>query len=882
MWPPRRRSDEDFAEEIHDHIRRETKRLVDEEGFNFTDAKAKAIRSFGNLTASQERFYETRRSLWLDDLRRDFRVALRGLRATPIVSTVAVVSLALGIGATTAMFSLVDSVLLRTVSARHPHGLALVTAAGADARAWSYPVWVQLRRHNVFEEWAVWSHGRFDLALRGETQFVDGIWASGTYFDTLGVQPLQGRTFSAADDQPGGGPDGAVCVISHAFWQRHFGGAADAIGRPLTLDGTRYTVIGITPSKFFGMEVGRTFDVALPLELNKGPRGANVSWLSIVGRFRPGQTFEAARGALQVIQPAIREATLPPTATPQYRAAYLKDPFDVVSAAYGKSDLRRQYKEPLLALMAVVGLVMLIACANIANLLLARAAARRHEFGVRLALGASRWRLARQVLAESAVLAMGGTLLGLVFAIWGSRALVRQLAAQVTPQSNAVFLDLSFNWHLLGFTIGAAVLTALLFGVTPALRASRVTALTVKAGRVAGGTRSGVSNGLVVIQLTLSVVLLVAAGLFVRTFASLSTRAIGFTPDRVLVVNVRAERTPVSADQRIPTFERAVQAVRALPSVASAAASLTTPLSGLSLENQIEVPGAPSPARDERGALINHVSPGWFQTLGMRLVAGREFNDADGPTGAPVAVVNEAFAGRFLNGQNPVGHTVKGLPVAGPPVPIVGMTADAIYKSMREPATPTVFLPFAQSREAAAFAMMSVTIRPVAASPESLTRSVAKTLEAINPDLTWTFRPLEEQIDASLTQERVSAIIAGFFGVLALLLAALGLYGVTAYSVSQRRSEIAVRLTLGARPAQIVALVASRVAFLVSIGAVAGTTLSMWLSQFVETLLYGAQPQDPVAIAGAVVTLVAVGLVAGSLPAALAARIQPAGILRET
>ena len=882
MWPWRSRSDEDFAEEVQDHIRRETKRLVDDEGANFVEAKAKAMRSFGNLTASHERFYEAHRMMWLDNLRRDFRVAVRGLCGTPIVSTVAVLSLALGIGATTAMFSLVDSLLLRTVPVRDPDRLALVTATGTDARAWSYPVWVELRGHAVFDQWAVWSHSRFNLASRGETQFVDGIWASGTYFDTLGVAPRHGRTFSAANDQRGGGSDGAVCVISHAFWQQHFGGAADTLGRSLTLDGTSYTVIGITPSGFFGMEVGRTFDVALPLEMNKGRRGPNVSWLSIVGRLKPEQTLEAARSALQTRQPAIREATLPPKANPQYRATYLKDSFDVVSAARGTSDLRRQYKEPLLALMVVVALVMLIACANVANLLLVRAAARRHEFGIRLALGASRWRIARQVLAESVVLATGGTVFGLLLAVWGSRALVRQLAAQVTPQSNVLFLDLSFNWHVLGFTIAATVLTALLFGVMPALRASRVTAPTLKDGRVAGGTRSGVSNGLVVAQLTLSVVLLVAAGLFVRTFASLSTRTIGFNPDHVLVVNVGAERAPVSADQRIPTFERAVEAVRALPHVAAAAASLTTPLSGLSLENQIEVPGAPPPPRDERGTLVNHVSPGWFQTLDSRLVAGRDFNDADTSTSAPVAVVNEAFARRFLNTKNPVGHAIKGLPVAGPTVAIVGMTADAIYKSMREPATPTVFLPFAQSREAAAFAMMSMSIRASGASPESLKPSVARALDAINPDLTWTFRPLEEQIDASLTQERVSALIAGFFGVLALLLAALGLYGVTAYSVSQRRSEIAVRLTLGARPAQIVALVASRVAFLVSIGAIVGSVLSVWLSQFVETLIYGAQPQDPITIASAVLILVAVGLAAGLLPASLAARIQPAGILRET
>jgi predicted permease len=880
MWPWRRRSDEDFAEEIQEHIRREAKRLVEDEGLNFAEAKAQALRSFGNRTARQEQFYESRRLMWLVDLRRDLRLAVRTLSATPVVSTVAVLSLALGIGANTALFSIIDSVLLRTVAVREPHRLAQITAVGADERAWSYPVWQQLRWANLFERSAAWSHRRFNLASRGETQFIDGIWASGTFFETLGVQPLQGRAFSVANDQPGGGADGAVCVISFAFWQRHFGGASNTVGRPLPLDGTPFTIIGITPPGFFGMEVGRAFDVVLPLELMKGFRGPNVSWLSIVGRLRPGQTFENARAQLQSLQPAIREATIPPKATPQYRAAYLKDPFDVVSAAYGKSDLRRQYREPLLALMCAVALVMLVACANIANLLLARTTAARQEFGVRLALGASRWRLARQVLSESIVLATGGTIAGLLLAIWGSRALVRQLAAQTSPQSNAVFLDLSLNWHVLAFTICAGALTALVFGVAPAFRASRVTTDTLKDGRVAGRRASGVSSGLVVAQLMLSVVLVVAAGLFLRTFAALSTRAIGFEPTNVLVVNVAADRAPIKGDQRISTFERAVVAIREVPHVASVAASLTTPLSGLSLENQLEVLGAAAPPRDQRVALVNHVSPGWFDTLGTALLAGRDFNDADNAVGAPVAIVNQAFVRRFLNEDNPVGRSVKGLPVASPPQ-IVGLVEDAIYKSMREPATPTVYLPFAQSREVAAFAMMSLTIRVSGATPESITRTVTKTLETVNPDLTWTFRKLGEQIDASLTQERVTAIIGLLVGVLALLLAALGLYGMTAYSVNLRKHEIAIRLTLGARPAQIVTLVTSRVALLVSVGAVTGIAVSLWLSQFLEALLYGLQASDLLTMSSAVAVLVLVALAAGSLPAARVARLQPSGIFRE-
>ena len=375
-----------------------------------------------------------------------------------------------------------------------------------------------------------------------------------------------------------------------------------------------------------------------------------MSWLTIVGRLRPGQTLDSATVSLRGLQPQIREATLPATASAPLRKTYLQAGFALIPAATGNSGLRRQYRQPLIAIMVVVALVMLVACANIANLLLARATARRHEFSVRLALGASRWRLARQVLAESAVLAASGTALGVLIASWGSRALVRELARQTDTQSTTVFLDLSLNWHVLVFTIGAAVGTVMLFGIAPAFRASGVTPMdTMKEGRgTIGDARARLSSSLVVAQLTLSVVLVVAAGLFVRTFASLASLPLGFEPDRVLVVTVSAQRATVDAAQRIPIFERAVNAVQSLPNVASAAASLTTPVSGVGLQNQIEVSGAVRLAENERGIFVNHVSPEWFRTFGTPVLAGREFSSVDGPGKPSVAIVNEAFGRRFL------------------------------------------------------------------------------------------------------------------------------------------------------------------------------------------------------------------------------------------
>jgi predicted permease len=820
----------------------------------------------------------------VDGCGRDVRLAVRALRATPIVTAVAILSLALGIGANTAIFSLIDSLILRTLPVKDSGRLVLVTNTIPGVRAWSYPVWDQLRQLELFESSAAWSLGRFDRASRGETQFVNGLWTSGSFFETLGVSALIGRTFSHLDDQPSGGPDGPAAVISYSFWQRHFDSAPDIVGRTLTLDGAVFTIVGVTPPSFFGMEVGRTFDVAAPLAANNGPRGANVSWLTIVGRLRPGQTLDAATASLRGLQPQIREATLPANASEPFRKAYLQASFALVPAAAGNSGLRRQYEHPLLTIMVVVALVMLVACANIANLLLARATTRRHEFSVRLALGAPRWRLARQVLAESVVLAAIGTALGVLIASWGSRALVRELARQTDTQSTTVFLDLSLNWHVLAFTIGAAVATVMLFGVAPAFRASSVTPMdTMKEGRgTIGGARTRLSSSLVVAQLALSVVLVVAAGLFVRTFATLVTLPLGFDPDRVLVVSVSAQRSTLDPAQRIPLFQRAVDAVQSLPDVAGAAASLTTPVSGVGLQNQIEVSGATRLPDHERGIFVNHVSPAWFRTLGTPVLAGRAFSTADGQGKPSVAIVNEAFGRRFLEGANPVGHVIRGLPVPGPAVPIVGVVRDAVYNSLRESVPPTVYLPFAQSREVTAFGSMSLSIRSSGGAPASLIRSVTTALNEVNPNLTWTFRPLADQIDASITQERLTAMLAGFFGGLALLLAGLGLYGVTAYSVSRRRSEIGIRMALGASPGHVVRLVVSRVALLVGIGAVAGIAASLWLSRFVVPLLYGLEPRDPATLLGAVVVLAAVGLAAGAVPAIRAAGIDPAAVLRES
>jgi putative ABC transport system permease protein len=890
--------DDELDKELQFHVESRIDDLI-AAGRTPDEARRQARLEFGGVMQTKEAVRDLHLRSLVDGIWQDLRLALRTLRATPIVTVIAVLSLALGIGANTAMFSLVNSLLLRALPVKEPARLVLLRSREPNGYPeWSYPVWSEIqRRPQLFESAAAWSPvARANFTVAGVTTKADGLFASGSFFDTLGVPAFVGRAFSEADDQRGGGPDGPVAVVSYGFWQRQFGADIHSIGRPIVLENVAFTIVGVMPPEFFGADVGRSFDVIVPLgteplvSRSEGRLGnAATSWLNIMARLKPEQTLDAATAAVRSVRDQILDATIPQEWPAHLIDSYRKRPFLLAPAATGDSSVRERYQRPLVTIMVVVVLVLAIACANIANLLLARATARRHELSLRVALGASRWRLVRQLFTESVVLAGAGAAVGVLLASWGSRFVVSQISTEARP----VVLDLSMDRHVLLFTIGVAAATALLFGVAPALQASGVAPMEAMKDHgtrhsSGEGRRGGVTSGLVVAQVALSVVLVVAAGLFVRTFASLATRPLGFDRDRVLVTALNAHSAAIDPSQRLTLYERATEAVRALPGVAGAAVSYQTPpVEMISIIPVDTISGGTVLLGMERMNPVNLVAPGWFSTLGTRLVEGRDVTDRDRAGTPRVALANQTFARKFLNGASPLGRTITST-VGQPPllmsIEIVGVVEDAVFGSLRRPQHPMLYVPIAQANwlPSGMLAQVDLSVRASGTPPTRLAASVAAAVHGVSPDLVVTFRSLTDQVNATLSQERIVALLSGFFGVLALLLAGLGLYGVTAYAVARRRTEIGIRMALGAAPAGVIRMVLSRVTALVGIGVLVGAGVSLWASRFVAALLYGLEPRDPVTLAGAALVLAAVGAIAGWLPAHRASRIDPAVVLRDS
>lgn len=820
------------------------------------------------------------------------RAAYRSLRATPLVTTAALLSLALGIGANTAIFSIIDALLLKPLPVAHADRIAVMQSAlpdGGARRSWTNPIWEEVRaRQDNWDGAFAAGFNRFNGSAGGEVDPIDGAFVSGRYFEVLGAQPRLGRGFTPDDDRRGGGLHGPVVVITHRFWQQRFASDLTVVGKTLQLSNVTYTVVGVAPPGFLGHNVGVGMDVWVPLGTEPLVRGPDSSldrrstwWLNVFIRRRAEQSVEAASAALEQVRPAVREATLPENWLPERLPEYLRTPLEVESAAAGVSNLRTRYERPLLALAAVVGLTLLIACGNIANLLLARASARRHEFAVRTALGATRWRVAQDLLAETLLLSVAGAALGLLVALWASELIV----GQISTSTLQVALDIGLDARMLLFTTVVAVGTTLLFGIGPALMAASAAPMGALKDQGRGGTsgrQKAVANSLVVAQVTLSLLLVVGAGLFVRSFVALADVDLGFVPDRALVLTVSTQRTGVEPERRAALYDELQRRALEVPGVANAGLSVLTPVSGSTWNDAVEFAHLPELSEEQRVVDLNFVTPGWFATYGSTLLRGRDIDERDRIGTAHVAVVNESFVRKYFAGMDPLGQVVRTPDYPGRPgdrIEIVGVVRDAVYRSPREDFGPVMYRAYRQ--QATQGSSTFLTVRTSRDDLQALQAQLTDALRSVHPDLTVSYRPLSDFVHAALAQERLVAMLSGFFGALALLLAAIGLYGITAYAVVRRRGEIGIRLALGAAPARVVREILSRTGVLVLSGIVAGGFASWWLSRFVAALLFGLEPSDPVTIAGAILLLASVSAVAAWIPARRAAFVNPLEALND-
>ena len=828
-------------------------------------------------------------------LLQDSRYSVRMLAKAPGFALVAILTLALGIGANAAIFQLIDAVRLRTLPVQDPKTIAIIHlnrnhwGSGNFNSAYSefsYPLWQQIRqRQEAFSSIAVWGPGRLNLATGGEINNANAIWVSGDFFRVLGVPPFLGRLISDADDQTGcsGGVD-----ISYAFWQRRYGGAASVLGQTLTLEGHPFPILGITPPSFYGVSIGDRFDVAVPVctEPIIGGEASGITgatsretwWLAMLGRLKPGWTLARATAQLSTIMPAALQETIPPQYDSEGVKHYLGYKLEARPAANGFSSLREDSSTSLWLLLGLSGLVLLIACANLANLMLARATTREREIAVRLALGASRIRLIGQLLFESALLAIAGALCGGLLAAVLSRFLI----AFISTPNNPIFLDMPMDWRVLGFAAGLAILTTILFGLVPALRSGRVPAGSVLKtggrGTTAGRERFRLQRILVASQVALSLVLLAGALLFARSLQNLMTRDTGFQQDGVLVANLDFTRLNLPETRRDSFVRDLLDRIRAVPGVAQAAASMRSPVSGNSSNDDIV---AENGADTKEASWLDYVSSDYFQTMETPIIAGRDFNGNDTATSPKVAIVNQAFVKKFLNGaKDAVGKQFRKWESPGEPEPyysVVGVVKDSVYNDMHEPFVPVMYFPRTQVKKAGTDVTFLVRSQLGAA---GLLNSVKNTIAGVNPEIDIQFKVLRSQIRESLVQDELMATLCSFFGGLAVLLAAIGLYGVISYTVTQRTGEIGVRMALGAQRSGVIRLILKEVAVLIAIGVVVGAGLTLAGSKTAGSLLFGLKPYDPLTLVLAVIILGAIAFVASFIPAQRATRVDPVVALR--
>ncbi|HET9402324.1 MAG TPA: ABC transporter permease, partial [Candidatus Acidoferrales bacterium] len=713
----------------------------------------------------------------------------------------------------------------------------------------------------------------------------NGLYVSGDYFRTLGVRPAAGRLIASSDDRRG---CVGTAVLSYNFFQRQFGVDESIIGKTIRLDSHEFSVIGVSQPGFFGTSIGHQFDVAIPICSEAIMWGANSMldqrsawWLDIVGRRKPGMTIEQARARLQVLAPQIYAAVIPPDYPAAAQKRFVQLTFVAEPAASGMPQLRNQYSRPLLILMTVVALVLLIACANIASLMLARASSRRKEIAVRLAIGASRSRLIRQILTECILLSFTGALLGVFFARFGAALIVRF----ISTTRDQIFIDISSRVGIFAFTAGVAMFTGIVFGILPALRSTKVSIAGamkgVSADQSLGRTTFRGARWIVAFQVALSLVLLVGASLFIRSFRNVAHQDLGFDRENVLLARLYLERSRVPREQW-PTNEDLIeQRVRTLPGIECAAIAWTSPLGRIEWNSYVFTEGANSLTGDDALAEFNEVAPGYFRVLRTPILAGRDFDSRDAANSPKVAIVNQALARHFFNDDAPIGRYFR-VPAdrdaKSDPIQIVGVAKDAAYVEVREKFPPTAFFPRGQKE--LTFNRPTLVVRANSTSA-NLSHSIESVVSDVIPGASLSFQTLSNQVDDNMTEEHLLAMLSGFFGGLALLLAMIGLYGVLAYIVTQRQREIGIRMALGAEARKIVSFVLRDVAVLLAAGIPIGLAIAAFSGKLIEKLLFNIHARDVSTMIFSAVALIAVAFVAAFVPARRAARVDPIVVLRE-
>jgi predicted permease len=868
-----------ISEELQFHLERRAEDLIERRGLLPAEARRIARLEFGPVEKYKEEARESLSLKLVDEARGDLRYGFRSLARNKAFALAALGTLALGIGANTAIFSLMDAILVRQLPVERPDELVMLlrhVPGREPGNGFTNALWEAIRdNQKALSGVFAWSTGAppFELMESGTARSVEGVMVSGDYFKTLGVSSAAGRLIAAADDHRGCPP---VAVLSHGFWQTHLGANERALGSTVTLNRQPFQIVGVSAAGFHGMEVGKKFDVAVPICASarfdkRYVESTGRFWLSVAGRVTPGMREEQMKAAFDTLAPAVMAA-----GQQDVKARLVTAP-----AATGSSRLRRRFGGPLRLLMAGVALVLLVGCANIASLLLARAVTRAREMSIRTALGASRARLVRQLLTESLLLSSLGAVLGLLFARLGSAALAQSLATM----RNSVFIDASLDGRVLGFTAFVATATGILVGLLPALRATSSSLIAAMKSRQAAGNdqRSRFHPGKWIVsgQVALSLVLLIGGGLLLNTFVKLLTLDAGFDRGNVLVVTARppwfaAEATKSTPEQRWATYEEIGRRLRMVLGVVSVARAFTTPIGFDNYVTVISADAPNAPAGERATASFNFVRPGYFATLRTPLLSGRDLEERDERSAAPVAVANEALARQFFPGVNALGRTFRWRGQAAP-VEIVGIVKDSKYGSLREAPPPTVFLPASSApgnAEAAEFAVRTST------SPAALVPAIERVMADVNKGFPLEFHTLAAQVADNLVQERLLASLSAFFGALALLLAMVGLYGVLSYLVTNREAEFGIRMALGADRASILRLVMADVGLIVSGGVCLGLFVALASVQLMQGMLFGLEARDPLTIATAVCLLSAMALVAGFIPARRATRVDPMTALR--